>query len=261
MKQTAALSFALLFTLCALTFAGSEPLPAKEMPVVPPACHDWTGFYIGGFGAYTFNTVDVNLGLGGEWGATPDERGVVQSEGEHDLDHSGGELGGLIGYNWMYRKCWVFGLEADGGYLWARKSRDTGIFEPGDEFFPEHIETSFKTHYLTTVGFRVGHAWGNLLPYVTGGLAIGDSDFSQMIINVPPNFKQGGSKTNTDVGGFVGAGLQYAFADHWSVRGQYEFVDLGSFVIHHETTESTFVGTSSPQLHEHNLSVAVIFQF
>lgn len=260
MKQIA-LSFALLFALCALTFAGSEQASAKETPVVPPSCHDWTGFYVGGFGAYTFNTVDVNLGLGGEWNAFPAERGVVQAEGEHDLDHSGGEVGGLIGYNWIYRKCWVFGLEADGGYLWARKSRDTRIFDPGGNFDPERIDTSFKTHYLTTVGFRVGHAWGNLLPYVTGGLAVGDSDFHQTIVTVPPGFREGGSTTNTNVGGMVGAGLEYAFADHWSVRGQYQFVDLGSFVFHHETTESTFVGTSQPQLHEHNLGVAVIFHF
>ena len=260
MKQTA-LSLAFFFALCALTFAGSPDLSGKETPVVPPSCHDWSGLYIGGFGAYTFNTVDVNLDLGGEWNDFPDQRGIVQAEGNHDLDHSGGEVGGLIGYNWMYRKCWVFGLEADGGYLWARNSRNTGFFDPGGTFDPENIDTSFKTHYLTTVGFRVGHAWGNLLPYVTGGLAIGDSDFSQVITAPAAGFREGGSTTNTNVGGMVGAGLEYALSNHWSVRGQYEFVDLGSFVFHHQTNEEPFFGTSQPQLHEHNLSVAVIFHF
>ena len=90
---------------------------------------------------------------------------------------------------------------------------------------------------------------------------IGDSDFRQMIITVPPDFREGGSKNNTDVGGMVGAGLQYALTEHWSVRGQYEFVDLGTFDFHHQTTEPTFVGTSQAKVHEHNFSLAVIFRF
>jgi opacity protein-like surface antigen len=152
-------------------------------------------------------------------------------------------------------------LEADGGYLWSRESRDTGIFDPGGGFLPEHIQTSYKSHYLTTVGFRVGYAFGNFLPYVTGGLAIGDSDFRQEIITVPPTFREGGSKTNTDVGGMVGAGLQYALTGHWSLRGQYEFVDLGTFGFDHDTTQPPFFGRSEAKVHEHNLSFAVIFQF
>jgi len=83
MKQIA-LSFALLFALCALTFAGSPELSGKETPEVPPSCHDWTGLYVGGFGAYTYNTVDVNLDLGGAWNDFPDQRGIVQAEGQHD---------------------------------------------------------------------------------------------------------------------------------------------------------------------------------
>ena len=211
--------------------------------------------------AYSYNTNDVDLLLRGAWTGFPTAKSVVESEGQHDLDNSGGELGGLIGYNWQYRQCWVFGLEADGGYLWGRKSRDSGLFDPGDGLPLLHTDTSIKTHYLTTVGFRVGRAWGNFLPYVTGGLAIGDSDFRQVISTAPASFQEGGSKDNTDVGGMVGAGLQYALTNHWSLRGQYEFVDLGTFDFHHRTTDRSFVGTSEAKVHEHNFSLAVIFQF
>ncbi len=259
--------FALIVMLvCAVSVtarAGSEPSGKESATVAAAACHNWAGLYIGGFGAYSYDTVDVDLELTGPgWGSFPVEKGIVQGEGQHDLGHSAGELGGLIGYNWQYRPCWIFGLEVDGGGLWGRKSYGTGAFLPGGNFDPEHIETSFKTHYLTTVGFRVGHAWGNLLPYVIGGLAIADSDFSQVIYNIPASsFQQGRSKDNTDVGGMVGAGLQYALTDHWSVRGQYEFIDLGTFDFHHQTTDSGYFGTSQAKVHEQNLSFAVIFQF
>lgn len=253
------LSFAFFSALRALTLAG-EQFETKEASA-PPACHEWSGFYVGGFGAYSYNTNDVDLELTDAWTGFPTAKGVVESEGQHNLDNSGGELGGLIGYNWQYRQCWVFGLEADGGYLWGQKSRDSGLFDPGDGLPLLHTDTSIKTHYLTTVGFRVGHAWGNFLPYVTGGLAIGDSDFRQVISDAPATFQQGGSKHNTDVGGMVGAGLQYALTKHWSLRGQYEFVDLGTFDFHHQTTDPSFVGTSEAKVHEHNFSLAVIFQF
>lgn len=258
-----ALSLAFLCALVSWTLA-SEPFSGKETKEVAPAapsCHNWGGFYIGGYGAFDYTTVDVGLDLTHAWASFPDAKGVVQSEGQHDLDNSGGELGGLIGYNWQYNKCWVFGLEADGGYLWSRKSRDSGLFDPGNGFPLLHTDTSFKTHYLTTVGFRVGYALGNFLPYVTGGLAIGDSDFYQVVATAPPVFREGGSKNNTDVGGMAGAGLQYALTDHWSVRGQYEFVDLGTFDFNHTTNTPPFFGSSEAKVHEHNLSVAVIFQF
>jgi outer membrane immunogenic protein len=257
------LTLTFLCAVSAFTLAGEQfSKETKELAPAPEACHNWSGFYVGGFGAYSYNTVDVDLELTGPgWESFPDARGVIKSRADHDLDNSGGEVGGLIGYNWQYYKCWVFGLEADGGYLWGRQSHDTGIFDPGGGVPPLRVESSFKTHYLTTVGFHVGYAFGNLLPYVTGGLAIGDSDFSQMIVIPPGGFFQGGSKNNTDVGGMVGAGLQYALTDHWSVRGQYEFVDLGTFDFHHDITDPGFFGDSQAKVHEHNFSVAVIFQF
>lgn len=258
-----ALTFIFLVAVSAFTLAGDQfsAKETKEIAPAPETCHNWSGFYVGGLGAYDFTTVDVSLNLMDAWAAFPDARGVVEREGQHDLDNNGGELGGLIGYNWQYNKCWVFGLEADGGYVWSRKSRDSGLFDPGDGLPLMHTDTSLKTHYLTTVGFRVGYAFGNWLPYVTGGLAIGDSDFEQVIATAPPIFREGGTKDNTDVGGMAGAGLQYALTDHWSVRGQYEFVDLGTFGFNHPTNTRPFFGRSEATVHEHNLSFAVVFQF
>src|SRR5438067_6744132 len=133
MKQIT-LTLAVLCAACSVSFAGPEPLPSgKEMKQVAPApeptCVNWSGFYVGGFGGYKFSSVDRDLSLGGEWNLNPPGKAFTEEQGSSDLDNDGAEAGGLIGYNFQ-RDCWVFGLEADGGYLWARDSSETGYFVP-----------------------------------------------------------------------------------------------------------------------------------
>ncbi len=105
------LTLAILCALCAFTYAGPEALPSgKEMKQVAPApaptCFNWSGFYVGGFGGYKFSSVDLDLSLSGEWNSVALDRDVAESLGSRDLDNSGGEAGGLIGYNFQWN-CWV----------------------------------------------------------------------------------------------------------------------------------------------------------
>src|SRR6266705_3184057 len=263
-----ALTLSILFVFAALVYAGPEQLPSgKEMKAVapaPPPCPSWTGFYIGGFGGYKFGSADTDLTLGGGWDADPldrVDRDLILSEVPDDLDASGAEAGGLIGYNYQWQK-WVFGLEASGGYLWLRNSDNTGTFTvpaTGDIY---NVSTSFKTHYLVTVGPRIGYAFCRWLPYVTGGLAIGDIDLDQEISQFSRGkvfFQEGGGTSDTQVGWMVGGGLDYAITDHWRVRGQYQFVDLGDIGFNHSTPGFTFAGfiadytgRSEVSLREHN---------
>jgi outer membrane immunogenic protein len=222
----------------------------------PAISYNWSGFYIGGFGGYKFSNVDVDFDLRSS--VAPAVIDHLNSVGSRDLDNDGAELGGLLGYNWQFN-CWVLGLEADAGYLWARKSSSSGTFlEPvSGHFFS--FETSFKTRYLATLAPRIGCAFGRFLPYVTGGLAVGDLDFSQRSRELAGNrnFPFGGDRTETNAGWMVGGGLQYAITEHWSVRGQYQYIDLGSVdfddeiaTAHHEAS-----------LTEHNASFAIIYKF
>src|SRR6266404_3988497 len=275
-----ALTLSILFVFGALAYAGPEPLPSgKEMKAIapaPPPCPSWTGFYIGGFGGYKFGSADTDLTLGGGWDADPldrADRDKILSEVPDDLDASGAEAGGLIGYNYQWHN-WVFGLEASGAYLWLRNSDNTGTFTvpaTGDLY---NVSTSFKTHYLVTIGPRIGYAFCHWLPYVTGGLALGDIDFDQNITQFNqfnqgrPFFQEGGSTSDTRVGWTVGGGLEYAVNDHWKLRGQYQFVDLGDIGFNHSTPGFSFggfpvnfTGRSEVSLREHNASVAIIFEF
>jgi outer membrane immunogenic protein len=264
--KMATLTLLILSAVCALTYAGPEQYSGKEMkevaPIAAPTCFNWTGFYVGALGGYKRSNVDADLNLGGAWDLSPLAEKTTNSLGSKNLDNDGAEVGGLIGYNWQF-KCWVVGLEASGGYLWARESNDTGAFFPGDGFDELRITSSFKTHYLATFSPRIGYAWGRWLPYVTGGLALGDLHFVQDIHDVSaPPLGERGNKTETNAGWMVGGGLQYALTHHWSVRAQYQYIDLGTVDFDsHFQTFPVFTGHHEVDLTEHNASFAIIYGF
>ncbi len=272
-KFVAALITWCLFSLpayagsAAISGAGKEMAEVAPPPV--PGCFDWTGFYLGAFGGYKRSNVDLDLQLSGLWNSVPQDRDLVQSLGSGDLDNDGAEAGGLIGYNQQFG-CWLFGLEAAGGYLWARDSRATGLISNTTEINPFRVRESFKTHYLVTVAPRLGYAFGRFLPYITGGLAIADLEYAQQIsllrgqdtvTDGGSGNVEGGRRTETNVGWMVGGGLQYAISDHWSARGQYQYIDLGSVTFSSNFGIIDAPARHSAELTEHNASFALIYKF
>ena len=73
-----------------------------------------------------------------------------------------------------------------------------------------------KNTWLWTVRGRFGYAADRVLFYGTGGGALG---------NVEAGFN-GGFDTSTKLGWTAGAGVEAAFADHWTARIEYLFVEL-----------------------------------
>jgi len=144
MKKTA-LTVAILSVLGSLAYAGTAAVSGKEMKQVapaPPPCCDWSGAYVGLFGGYKFSVVDTNLDLNGNWDieGLHDFHQRVESAGSQDLDNDGGELGGLVGYNWQFG-CWVLGVEAAGGYLWAKDSNTSPVIPSNTEFPDAEVRT------------------------------------------------------------------------------------------------------------------------
>jgi len=56
----------------------------------------------------------------------------------------------------------------------------------------------------------------------------GKDNFSLFAAGAPGTFIDFGTKTNVLVGGTIGAGIEYAFAPHWTAKIEYNYVDLGS---------------------------------
>ena len=257
---------------CALTYAGSENYSGKDIQAAPPppACPDWTGFYIGGDVGYKHSTTDLSLNLFGNWDTPGNDvdKAEIQRRAPGNLDNDALEAGGVIGYNAQVNHI-VVGLEASGNYLWAHGFDNTEEFtvpHPLSQDSVINLATSFRTHYLVTVAPRIGYAFCRFLPYITGGLAIGDVDFSQGIFYHNPaalGFAEEGSTSETKAGWMVGGGLQYALTDHWSLRAQYQYIDLGTadFRSVGSATFPGFFGDHQISLKEHNASFAVIYKF
>jgi outer membrane immunogenic protein len=170
---------------------------APIAPVVVP--FSWSGWYIG-------------INGGGGWGRSRhDFPAVGTSTGSFDID--GGLIGGTIGVN-LQSGSMVYGLEADLG--WANIDGSTAC--PGAGFV-----CATELRWLGTFRGRVGVAMGSVLPYITGGLALGNVRMSTFPF-VP------GSDHETKAGWTVGAGLEVALSPNWSIKGEYLYVDLGDAV-------------------------------
>ncbi|MCK9914537.1 porin family protein [Microbacteriaceae bacterium K1510] len=173
--------------------ADLPPMPAKAPAYLPPPLYNWTGFYVG-------------INGGGGWGRS-DFSGPFNSG---SFDTSGGVVGGTIGYNWQLPNQFVLGLEGDIDWSNIRGSSPCGI-------------TSCETRndWLATIRGRVGYTgfWDRVMPYVTGGLALG---------NIKTNIAGLGSSDETKAGWTLGGGIEAAIAGPWTAKVEYLYVDLGS---------------------------------
>lgn len=214
------------------TPALAADLQLKAPPAAAPAM-TWTGGYVG-----------VNVGW--DWqSAKSTYQGVVPGDifvtgiasgalPAAMSQNANGVLGGVTaGYN-MQGGSFVYGVEADfmGTDLKGSSALTTTVgFNP-----TLTTVTTTKTDWLATVRARLGMlVTPQALIYVTGGAAIGDVEGSSSITpsgggsSCANNFYCSiGSRSATRVGWTVGAGGEYMFAPHWTVKLEYLHYDLGS---------------------------------
>ena len=76
---------------------------------------------------------------------------------------SGAQVGGTAGYNWQLGR----GLRRRGRSRLVEPQRHHHL-----DAVPGRLQ--HQRHWLSTVRGRVGYAFGGIMPYVTGGLAVGD---------------------------------------------------------------------------------------
>ena len=167
----------------------AQPARAPVAYVAP--VYNWTGPYIG---------------INGGWGSGDAE--LEGTPGTGSFGVSGGLFGGTIGYNWQAGQT-VFGLEADLGWSGIDGSAACGARTCG-------VENS----WLGTVRGRLGYAIDRFMPYLTGGLAVGE-------VKATATGLAGAS--NTQTGWTVGGGVEFAFGTPWTAKLEYLFVDLGDF--------------------------------
>jgi opacity protein-like surface antigen len=173
------------------------PLPGSA-PII-----NWTGFYLGVNGAYGWGSSGATL-------VSP-----IVGSGVTVTSLSGALVGGTVGYNWQTSSNLVLGVEAD---------VDAGKIG-GTSFLPNvptvaGTTATMNLDWLATVRARIGWSttsFGNpTLWYITGGAAwAGATRYVQNFYN------PGVTTTGTYTGWTIGAGVEHAINNHWSVKAEY----------------------------------------
>lgn len=206
-------SFALLagFTLGVVTPAAAADLdygvlrgPDYE-PAIPVI--DWSGVYVGGHGGYTsaalgFRNVFQPLVAKALIGTTAESEFNASSLLiPHSQRVEGGSFGAYAGFNYQFDDA-VIGIEAD--YTRFEKIGATADsvtrFKTTADNFLETVSlsglSSTKIEEYGTIRARGGYAFGNFLPYITGGVAIGRAQVTDQVTVNNYGYNQATYKAN-----------------------------------------------------------------
>jgi outer membrane immunogenic protein len=244
--------------------ASAADLPRKAPAYAPPPdpVYNWTGWYVGlnaggGWGNKGIdNTVTssfCNTALGG---CTPGLNEfstalVAAVPRSFDTNGSGFIGGGQIGYNWQTGQV-VYGLEADfqGTNIKGSASNGGSAVPTGFAIFTVNTAgtASQNLNFLGTLRGRLGWTPSNpWLLYVTGGLAYGHVETSvafteNITVLGLPNPSSFASSDQWRAGWTVGGGLEWMLNQHWTIRGEYLYYDLGSVTVNNSMTQLNGAG-------------------
>ena len=172
----------------------SDPVPAA---VAQAPAYAWSGAYVG---------VNAGYGFGKAKGYYTDFEDPEYSE--NSSLNGKGFLGGVqAGYNWQSGSV-VYGLETDLQYA--------------DIKAKEEYEGAAKIDWFGTTRARVGYAPADrVLAYATGGVAYGKLRLDTWLFDI----------SKTQIGWTVGAGVEYALDNNWSLKTEYLYTDLGKWTV------------------------------
>jgi outer membrane immunogenic protein len=182
------------------------PAPAYKAPLPMPPIFSWSGFYIGG-------------NLGGAWAnttITDSLFGLNFSNGNNGVFVGGGQ----VGFNYQVGNV-VFGVEGD--FDWAANNNNsiTGVVGP----LGHNFTASANDRWMATVAGRLGYAFDRWLIYVKGGGGwVGANSFT--VTDVTTAASVSGGSSNTLSGWLVGGGFEWAFANNWTMRAEYDYFGL-----------------------------------
>jgi high affinity Mn2+ porin len=201
MKRICTIGSTTWVALATCPFAAAADLPAS-MPIKAPvraAIYNWTGFYVGGHVGY------------GQGSLGPGTNPIPEQAVFFPHSLTGMIAGFQAGYNLQLPNRVVLGVEADASFT-------SPVDRP--KLGPAPFNTTLE--YAATARGRIGYAFGTILPYVTGGLAWG-----QTRVNI--NAGDGSllsSQLLPHVGWTAGLGMEMAVGGNWTARIEYDYIDL-----------------------------------
>jgi outer membrane immunogenic protein len=225
MKRFLSCASAVAFVFAAqAASAADRPVPAyKAPPAVLAPIFNWSGFYVG-------------LSGGGTWGSA---RWRVPTFATAWQNGSGAILGGTVGYNWQAPgSAFVFGVEGDLSWSNLRMAPIPTCGGP----------CSTELDWLGTLRARGGVAFGAMLLYLTGGLAVGHETNSVTIATV----------SDTKAGWTFGGGLEVMLGAHWTAKGEYLYVRIDNALA---CTAAVCIITNVADLRAHVARLGLNYKF
>ena len=209
----------------------AAPYPVATGPFL------FTGFYAGAnVGGVLGGTKYLETPSGAFGGALGSAAASVAGVGTSSTAPRG-VLGGLeAGYNWQLGR-FVLGIETDfSGWDMSSNSGQTAlgppppallpILPPGTTLINYTSSGTVTSNWLYTLRPRVGFANGNMLTYLTGGLAVSNMRFSESITLGTGAPILTGSTSNTVVGWTAGGGVEYGLSYNWFIKAEYLYASF-----------------------------------
>ena len=194
-----------------------RPAPAPVFTKAPPPVpvFTWTGFYIGG-------------NIGAAWAQHNWTDSVLLVNFNNNNNNAVFIGGGQVGGNYQFSN-FVIGLE--GTFDWAanNNSNNTGIVVPiGRPLAGDTVQLTANDKWIATLAARFGVAYDRVLFYAKGGGAwVGANSLTVTDVTAGVSIT-GSSNNNTRSGWLVGAGIEWAFANNWTVKAEYDYIGLGN---------------------------------
>jgi len=222
--------------IAALAFAGlAHAAPPMPPPGPPPFVPQWAGYYIGvnGGGIEGTTRTGINLTFPNSYfnvGNQPQ----VNATADGSFNNSGSIIGGQFGY--------MFNLKAPNWFPWGYVAALEVSFDAmslkgsnaNTTVYPVSAPTTFTFNrsvgadWLLLLTERSGFDWGNWFPYVTAGFAVANlkytNTFTDPFCAAGGNCPLTGSFSKTALGLAWGAGLEWRWDNHWSLRGEYLYL-------------------------------------
>jgi outer membrane immunogenic protein len=240
----------LFASVALLALAGAGTARAADMPpdVIYPAGYPARGVpYPVATGPFLFTGFYAGANVGGALGGTkfletpsgafPSATAVSIADVGTSSTAPRGVIGGLeAGYNWQIGH-FLLGIETDfSGWDMSSNSEQWAVGGPvpiltgaGGVYTSSGTVTS---NWLYTLRPRVGFVNGNMLTYLTAGLAVTNFRFSESITlgsGLTPNGPSlAGSASNTVAGWVAGGGVEYALSYNWFIKAEYLYASFSN---------------------------------
>jgi outer membrane immunogenic protein len=206
----------LLATVAAVAFivpgagvrAADMAVKAPAVPYIPPP-FNWTGFYVGG-----------NVGAGAASGSLSEFAGEADTVGGSPQFIGGGQ----IGYNWQFSPNIVFGVE---WFFDGVSGNDQGAALFVSPVTGDLLSAAVRADWITTITGRIGFILptaDHWMVYFKGGGAWVQTQATISDLTVPASI----GVTKTVNSWVAGGGVEWAFAQNWTIKFDYQYMGLDS---------------------------------